>query len=382
MSKIELAVKKKHSLHTKRMLEATYFDLSLVRQNIIENVLCVLRDAMERVRITLILPQILKDPDYMTKVLTGTKYQDVLPLVDDFMRRLTFILKEKRSPLMDHAMVQIMDYFQRHYHMYELFPGYLNSLGPQERKLHYAYERLIDISRYRLQKDAKQQVESECHIVSMMKENKELKADIAEMQAKLDKRTAHRLKKEAVVKAVLTNIQDEVNTKREKFEAVFQNESAKCQRTTRVSQRKHLDKMYHLDEELVQVRGQYRLHVSKQHQREKELRDEINKLQIQFQGVLKKYDYVIGEKQRENLLLLDQYDIAKQQLDIFMILYRKEEAIYKQIVVRREEKLKAERRHRIIVFSMNRAAAVIQKYWRKWRKHMAKKNRGGGKRKK
>jgi len=100
-----------------------------------------------------------------------------------------------------------------------------------------------------------------------------------------------------------------------------------------------------------------------------------NKLILQLQAIIKKYDHSIGEKMIENMQLTDEHQKAKKALDEYMVGFRKVERVYKQIVVKREEEEARRRQHRILVFAMNRAATKIQKYWRKWKKHMRRKNR-------
>lgn len=100
-----------------------------------------------------------------------------------------------------------------------------------------------------------------------------------------------------------------------------------------------------------------------------------NKLILQLQAIIKKYDHSIGEKMIENMELAEEHKKAKKALDEYMIGFLKVERVYKQIVVKREEEEARHRQHRVLLFAMNRAAIKIQKYWRKWKKHMRKKNR-------
>jgi len=68
-------------------------------------VLDVLAEAIERVKISLILPKLLEHPTHMAQVLNGTKFEKAVHLVESFVRRREFILREKRPPLMDHGGV-------------------------------------------------------------------------------------------------------------------------------------------------------------------------------------------------------------------------------------------------------------------------------------
>lgn len=107
-----------------------------------------------------------------------------------------------------------------------------------------------------------------------------------------------------------------------------------------------------------------------------------SKLLIQLENILHKYDSSVCEKLRENLELEDMFKVAKKELDEFMVLYRKEEAVYKNIVVKYEKEEQRKQQQRILLYMMNRAARKIQRYWQKWRKDQAKRARKARKSKK
>lgn len=86
---------------------------------------------------------------------------------------------------------------------------------------------------------------------------------------------------------------------------------------------------------------------------------------------------MIGEKLVENLELTDLMNEAKQKLNEYMVTYRKEQAIYKEIVVKREKEEERKKQQAILHYMMHRAACKIQRYWRAWRKHLQKKKKRG-----
>lgn len=96
---------------------------------------------------------------------------------------------------------------------------------------------------------------------------------------------------------------------------------------------------------------------------------------IQLDVLTTKFDTTLLERMRENLVASDKYKKAKQELDAFMIIYRKEEAIYKRIVLSYELEEKRKLNIRIATFMMNIAARKIQRYWGKWREIKLKKER-------
>lgn len=100
-----------------------------------------------------------------------------------------------------------------------------------------------------------------------------------------------------------------------------------------------------------------------------------NKFLIQLEVLIHKFDTTITERLCYNLRLGDEYRFAKQELDDFMIIYRKEEAVYNKIVMKYEMEQKRLRELRILTFMMDFAARKIQRYWAVYRKAVLKKQR-------
>lgn len=100
-----------------------------------------------------------------------------------------------------------------------------------------------------------------------------------------------------------------------------------------------------------------------------------NKLLIQLEILIHKFDSTIGERMQRNLVLGDRLKDAKQELAAFMLIYRKEEAVYKRIVEEYELEEERKRALRILGFMMNFAARKIQRYWAIYRKARLRKER-------
>lgn len=103
---------------------------------------------------------------------------------------------------------------------------------------------------------------------------------------------------------------------------------------------------------------------------------------IQLQTLLQKFDSNMVEKHLECLVFEDQYKKVKKEKAAFMEGYRKEEAVYKKIVVQFEMEEQRKQQERIALFMMNRAARRIQQYWQKWRKEKRQRERRSGRKKK
>jgi len=83
-----------HILLFIRELTHSCIDFANVRMVQIGCVLDVLAEAIERVKISLILPKLLEHPTHMAQILNGTKFEKAVHLVESFVRRREFILRE------------------------------------------------------------------------------------------------------------------------------------------------------------------------------------------------------------------------------------------------------------------------------------------------
>ncbi|XP_017083358.1 uncharacterized protein LOC108116139 [Drosophila eugracilis] len=338
-------------------------------------VLNVLTEAIERVKISLILPKLLNHPKHLAMVLNGTKYEKAVHLVESFVRRREFILREKRPPLMDHGIIQIIDFFQRNSKMYHLFPSYCNHMSVDEKKLLIAFQMLYDLAKDRLYKTSTDAISLERQLHAAYKQNEMVKVQVEELRKKIQDQ---KLATAARIDANEAYLQDYENIlmkkKREKNERI-QKEIDRCTRLVKATKKSSLERQVDLEEKLEKTRKNYTTATNTYLKQEKVFREEKNKLILQLQAIIKKYDHTIGEKMIENMQLTDEHKQCKKALDEYMVGFRKVERVYKQIVVKREEEEARHRQHRVLIFAMNRAARKIQKYWRKWKKHMRRKNK-------
>ncbi|EDV43190.1 uncharacterized protein Dana_GF16650, isoform A [Drosophila ananassae] len=375
MSLTEMMRGKAMPVEKKNDIKMAQHDFATVRVTQIGCVMGVLAEAIERVKISLILPKLLEHSSHVAQVLNGTEFEPAVRLIQSFVRRRHFILREKRPPLMDHGIIQIIDFFQRNCRMYHLFPRYYNHMNENEKKLLKAFELLYDLAKDRLYQTSTDAIHQERQLHAMYKENQVVTEQVEAIRRKIQEQKVALRWRVAAQEAYLKNYEDMMlKKKREKNERI-QKEVDRCTRMVRNSKKASLERQAELEGEIENTRKNYEISTKAYQKLEKNLREEKNKLILQLQALIKKYDHTIGEKMIENIELMEESKAAKKELDEFMVGFRKVERVYKEIVVKREEEEAKRRQNRIVLFTMNRAASKIQKYWRKWKKHINKKNK-------
>ncbi|XP_062124005.1 golgin subfamily A member 6-like protein 6 [Drosophila sulfurigaster albostrigata] len=350
-------------------------DFSTARQALIIGVLRVLSDAMEHLKISIILPKMLENPKLVVKVLTGSPHERAIKLVQDFARRREIIIKEQRNPLMDHGMIMIIDYFQSHNDIYKQFQDYFHNLTAKEQKLIRSFEMLLESAKRHLEKDSIAHIQEERRLLKIYQENKRLKKDIARNRVKIA--LFNKTKRwKVMTKAVYTDkVLNEWNEKKIENEQFLENEADKINRKIRNFEKASVDNQNQIEQELNVTKIEFKKQDKESKITEKRTREEKNKLLLQLQSVVRKYDTTMAEKIIENLDLEDKLEKAKKELNNFMITYRAEEKIYNEIVVKRELREEREKMQKILKYMMNRAARKIQKYWKKWRKELKAKSK-------
>ncbi|KAH8398995.1 hypothetical protein KR222_010466 [Zaprionus bogoriensis] len=338
-------------------------DFERVREVQIENVLNVIKSSIQCIKISLILPKLADDIGRTRKLLRGTLYSPAIRLLS---RLYHFDVVIKNG--LNHEVLKVINYFHTNYNMVNLCPRLVNELSIDDKKLVVACETLNEVAERHLNRSAKSEINLERQLRVMYHQREKFKANTLAYKKKLrSKYIAYRWK-QAAKATILDKLETDLASTKWQNSIYIQREIDARSNMIYDSHKETVSKQKDLETELEKTRDNYHNLLAYITGQEKEARNEKNKLLIQLQLMLQKYDKNIAEKIRENLELEDQYKVAKKELDMFMVGYRKEEAVYKQIVVQYEMEEQRKQQQRILVFMMNRAARKIQEYWLKWRR--------------
>ncbi|KAH8419084.1 hypothetical protein KR222_004646, partial [Zaprionus bogoriensis] len=350
-------------------------DFGSTRVSLIALVLKAIDDALGRVKISIILPKLIENRELLAQMVTDTQYSPAIGLIDDFIRRREIILKLQRPPLADHRMIKIIDFFQLNHKMFELFPGLMNKMSINERKLLSSFEMLRDLAERRLERDAYEHIKDERRLQAVYKKHCIYMERISQLQEKI-KAQKRELREKVIAKIERTNqIEKEMNEKKVLNDERVQQEMDDNRRKIREFKKKFLETQEQIIEELKTTRIEYAQFVKINKVIEKQAKDEKNKSEIQLESIIRKYDAAIREKKIEILELEEKVTEARKDMDKFMKTYRKEEKIYTNIVIKYEKEEARKMQQMLLRYMMNRAARIIQKYWRQWRISLLKKNR-------
>ena len=94
-----------------------------------------------------------------------------------------------------------------------------------------------------------------------------------------------------------------------------------------------------------------------------------------MKALIDKYDTTLLEKYKEELMLQDEYEKSKKDLDELLVVFKKEEAIYEEVVMKRLREDKRIHDAKVLYFTQRRAAIKIQRWWRKCLKVIKKRQK-------
>ncbi|XP_065363348.1 GRIP and coiled-coil domain-containing protein-like [Calliphora vicina] len=347
----------------------------------INNVLSLTKEAIEKLKISLILPKILENPKLLKQYLSTTKYNHCLKLVQEYRNKTkNETLQEANQN--DYNLLQIIDYFQENYKMLDVLPNWLDDIDNTEKCLLTAFEDVYQVAQERFHRSAMADLAKEKRLHEVYLANEEVKKNIEEITRKIQNKKLNRLWKAAAKTGVIKHLEDELAFHQYDNNMFVKQQISNSHREIQNINNTSSIKQQELEEELEKARLSYEKKLKEDLIQERNVRDERNKLQLQIQALIAKYDQTIYDKYKEEIFLQEEYDKQKQEFDIFLIEYKREDAIYDELVRKREREYKRLHDAKIWLFTHTRAAKKIQRWWKKYlrdQKQMQKQKAKAGK---
>ncbi|XP_046802806.1 GRIP and coiled-coil domain-containing protein-like [Lucilia cuprina] len=331
----------------------------------INNVLSLIKETIEKLKISLILPKILENPKILQEYVNHTKYNNCLKLVQDYRtRQKTQSLMETKQS--DYYLLKIIDYFQENYKMLEVLPNWLDDIDNTEKCLLTAFEDVYQVAQERFYRPAMADLAKEKRLHEVYLANEEVKKNIKDISRKIQNKKLNRLWKTAAKTGVIKKLEEELAFHQYDNNLFVKQEISNSHREIQQINFNFTNKQQELEEELEKARLTYERKLKEDLIQERNVRDERNKLQLQLQSLIAKYDKTIYDKYKEEIILQEEYDKEKQEFDIFLIEYKREDAIYEELVRKKECEFQQLHEAKILLFTHTRAAKKIQRWWKKY----------------
>ncbi|XP_055380814.1 uncharacterized protein LOC129611620 [Condylostylus longicornis] len=136
-----------------------------------------------------------------------------------------------------------------------------------------------------------------------------------------------------------------------------------------------------LEEELKEAKLTYSKILTENLRKDKSLRQRRNRLLLQLQAFIKKFDHENFEKIKEIERLDEERQEMQKKFDDFMEIFNQLNSEYIVLKQQKDTEAKKSFEHKLMMFILNRAAKVIQRAWRVVIKARRKKGKKGKKKK-
>uniref|UniRef100_A0A1A9W0V3 Dynein regulatory complex protein 10 n=1 Tax=Glossina brevipalpis TaxID=37001 RepID=A0A1A9W0V3_9MUSC len=333
----------------------------------VNSILTILSESIEKLKISLILPRLLENACILKKVLDKTKYSQCVKLIEDYIDEGQDE-KDETPNYLNYRLIKIIDFFHINTNILELLPNWVNELDHNDTSMLKAFKLLHWITDQRLNKSALEELKKEKKIHELFHENEKFKKNIEEFKHQLKSQKINLRWKLAAKEGVIKSHEQNMALKKALNDQRIKEEMAKTSRSVRQIYTASLGKQRELDEELRLTKMNYERLVNENIKQERNARAEKNKLLLQLEALIKRFDQSIGEKMREKMTLEEEYSKQKKLFDEFMIIFREKEAEYEITVVQKEQEEREQQERKVSFFIMNRAARIIQRHFRKYRK--------------
>ncbi|TMW51210.1 hypothetical protein DOY81_003687 [Sarcophaga bullata] len=340
----------------------------------IKNVLTVIETAIDKLKISLILPMIFENPKVLHRYLENTKYKDCLKLVDAYrQKRSRESLKDPDCK--DYELLQVIEYFQENAKILDFMPNWLDDIEFTEKKMIKAFQDVTKLAKKRFSRPATADLAKEKRLHEVYLLNEKVLHEINEAEHRVKNKRLNRLWKYAAKSGVIKNLEDEFAFRQFDNNVFVNNEIMKSNQEIRKMHFSYVNKNREVEEELEKTRLAYEKKLRLDLLLEKSGYDDKNKLQLQLKALVDKYDNSLLEKYKEELMLQDEYEKSKKELDELLEVFKKEEAIYEEVVMKRLREDKRKQDAKVLHFTQMRAAIKIQRWWKKCLKAIKKRQK-------
>jgi len=160
-----------------------------------------------------------EDLSRVKSLLQGTLFEPAIGLLEKLRT-----LDTAKEQILNHEVLRIIDFFHRNHHIYHLFPGMVNQLSNEDKKLIVACNTILSVAERHLKRTAKNELSMERQLHVMYHEREELRSRTAYYHKKYKQRYAVLRWKQAVKFLILDKLETDLANRKWKNSVRIQNE--------------------------------------------------------------------------------------------------------------------------------------------------------------
>lgn len=188
-----------------------------------EGVERVLKLSQERIKIAMIIPQLLKNPDQLKSVLKGTCYEEVLGPIDSMIHHLGKQTGRSKLPH-DHTTMRIVDFFLVNHNIHRFFPKLMRNLEDRDRQLLAAFHFLLESAHKHLHRSSRSEITKERKLHAIYHQNVDIQKKIKDLKSSLAFQKVIGKWKTAAKGIYLMKVEEDLANKKWQNNVAIQNE--------------------------------------------------------------------------------------------------------------------------------------------------------------
>ncbi|XP_055854087.1 golgin subfamily A member 6-like protein 26 [Episyrphus balteatus] len=355
-------------------------DISAENLAVAECVLRIIDNGIEKLQIAILIPEFLENQDVLMQCMGKSHLRKCIKYYEDYIEQAEKMHDKKQH--VNIPLIELIDLFCENDNIKQILPEYLLKIPKEYNELLDALRKLKTIADDRLKTTAVVEMQREKAIHRIYQDNEKTVKNLSKLKKQLHDQEINLRWKLAAKRALIKKYEEDLATKKWENNLKIKQEILRSSHKIRDFHANSLLKQEQLAEEVEKAQTTYEKGLKANLKTEKDIRDEKNKLLLQLQGLIKKYDQNIGDKIQENSDLQIAYDEQRQKLDEFLIEFRRQEDEYNELAQMKLNEETADFQRKLLLFMTTRAAKTVQRYWRKYIKTKKKSSKGKGKGKK
>ncbi|KAI9583843.1 uncharacterized protein LOC119635873 [Glossina fuscipes] len=328
----------------------------------------IITEFMQKAKLALLLPIIVENYQKLKTCLSGTKYEFVSDLIEDFHAN-----KDKGEydipKYINRDSDKIIETILINHEMLKYLPKrWFDNLSPGELKLLKCLELTLQIARIRFCRGPFQELEIQQKANEFYDKSEDMIAETKYLEQKLEGRKVSTFWKKIAREVVVHRLGKRLQTQAFILATNFQTETYSITRNIKKTRQLYALKEKELEDQNQVAKNSYETTLRQNLQAEKIAAAERSKLTISLESLIEKYDNMMLEKVSEAISLSETYKTMKKRTKNLADECKRVKNLHYELVIKKDMNYYGAR---VDVFKFARAVAVI----RRWFRNVARKKR-------
>uniref|UniRef100_A0A1A9VD26 Dynein regulatory complex protein 10 n=1 Tax=Glossina austeni TaxID=7395 RepID=A0A1A9VD26_GLOAU len=322
----------------------------------------IIAEFAQRTKLALLLPIIVENYQKLKIYLSGTKYEFVSDLIQDFHANKDKAEYAEMPKYIDRDSDKIIETILANHEIVKYLPRkWFDNLSPGEFKLFKCLDDTINIAKIRFCRGSLQELDIQQVAQEFYDKNQDMIAETKYLEQKLRNKRVTTFWKKIAREVVVHQLGERMQSEAISFAINFQTETDSITRQIKKARQLHALTEKELEDQNQIAKKAYETSLRHNSKIEKIAAAEHRKLTIILESLIEKYDKMMFEKLSETMSLSEAYKAIKKSTKNVEEEYNRVKDLHYELVIKRDPDYYSSR---VDVFKFVRAVAIIQRWYR------------------